>query len=467
MAEINNTPPLLPYLLAGALKVSGGSEWTTRALFLPFDLAAAWGLLALAARFLKRPLGPTLAVLLGPGWLLTMTGVTAERAMFGLVMPALWLLAASEEDGEPRLLAASAALMALALLAKLNAVFAVPAGAAYLLASSGKPRRAAVWTAGALSGLALSALWSRWAGGGAGGAAAETLKLAAALPTSQPSHALRSLLSFVGGLGPWTLAAAAALKLPRKAAAASVAACFVLFLPWLDLAPVVAQVDRVCGLAMSASALALVVGLLLADRVRGRALWASWLFCAAAVQLSYWSVLARFAVLLLPPLAFWAAEVLESRWEARRADGVWACGAAATALLTLLCAGADWSHAEASRRIVAEAAASGARVRYTGHWGLQEYAERAGATPLDAARGGWDEVRPGDLVIVPGVNSNVLRPSRPLRADATTLEFGSWSPLRLVSAERGEGGFYSSTTGFLPWSISNAPAASFSLVAPR
>ncbi|MFI5350201.1 MAG: hypothetical protein ACHQ2Z_11700, partial [Elusimicrobiota bacterium] len=53
MASINNNPPVLAYLLAGALKLSGGGEFWTRACFLPFDLAAAWSLLALAARFLK------------------------------------------------------------------------------------------------------------------------------------------------------------------------------------------------------------------------------------------------------------------------------------------------------------------------------------------------------------------------------------------------------------------------------
>lgn len=471
MAGINNTPPLLPYLLAGALKVSGGGEWATRALFLPCDLAAAWGLLALASRFLKRPLLPVLCVLLGPGWMLTMGHVMAERVMFALVIPALWLLVAGTEDESPRALALSSALTALALLAKLNAAFAVAAGACWLLARDGRPRRAALWSAGALTGLALGAAWSRWAGGGAGGAVWSATSAAATLVVSAPSHKLRALLAFAGGLGPWCLGAAAALKPSRRLAASAAGFCVLLYAPFLDLAPLVEPVDRLTGFAAGAGALILLLALAAAPKTPGRALWAPWLLATAALQLAYWSVLARFAVLLLPPLAFWAAEVLEARWDARRADGVWAAGAAATAALALLCAGADWSHAGASRAVaagrIAPETAAGRRVWYTGHWGLQEYAEAAGARALDASRGGWAEVRPGDLVVVPATNSNMLGPSAPLRADTAVVEYGSWSPLRLVSARRGEGGFYSSATGFLPWSISNAPADSFSFVSPR
>ena len=39
--QINNTPPVLHYLLAGALKLTGGGEFAMRLCFLPFDLAAA------------------------------------------------------------------------------------------------------------------------------------------------------------------------------------------------------------------------------------------------------------------------------------------------------------------------------------------------------------------------------------------------------------------------------------------
>ncbi|MBI4386876.1 MAG: glycosyltransferase family 39 protein, partial [Elusimicrobia bacterium] len=68
MRALNNTPPLFPYLLAVALKITGGSEWAMRLAFLPFDLALACGLYALARRFLARPLLPVLIVLACPAF---------------------------------------------------------------------------------------------------------------------------------------------------------------------------------------------------------------------------------------------------------------------------------------------------------------------------------------------------------------------------------------------------------------
>src|SRR5258708_993977 len=56
--QLNTNPLTFPYLLAGALKITGGGEIATRMLFLPFDLAAAAALYFLAGRFLARPLGP-------------------------------------------------------------------------------------------------------------------------------------------------------------------------------------------------------------------------------------------------------------------------------------------------------------------------------------------------------------------------------------------------------------------------
>ncbi len=238
----------------------------------------------------------------------------------------------------------------------------------------------------------------------------------------------------------------------------------------LDLARVVLPIDRAAGFVMGASALALAAALAAGPRTRGWTLWASWAAAVAALQLAYWSVLARFVLFLLPPLALWAAERLERQWDSARAEGLWKAGAALSFALTWICAVPDWRHAGASRdlaRELASAARPAGRVLWcAGHWGLQESVAAAGGRMLDAGRGGWEEVRRGDLVVVPGVNTNVLRPGRPLRANETIYEIGCLIPVRLISAWTGEGAFYSSAMGFLPWSISNEPVERFTISEP-
>lgn len=467
MAAINNSPPLFAYLLAGALKLSGGGEYATRALFFPFDLAAAWGLLALAARFLKRPLWPTLALVLGPAWVVNLNHLMPERVMAGLAFPALWLLVAGVEDDARRAYWGAAALAALALLTKVNALFLLGPGFLWALTRGVAPRRVLLWGAVAGSGLALGAVWNFWAGGALGGALWSVTQAAAVLPSSAPSHRLRALLAFTGGLAPWALFAAWALAPSRRLAAGAAAFAAALYAPWLDLAPSVLPAERFAGLMMGCSALLLALALASGARTPGRALWAFWAGAVVMLQLAYWSVVARFIVFLLPPLAFWAAERLEADWRPGRADGLWMGATVLTALLAAACAAADWRHAAASRTLAAEVVApavnAGRRVWCAGHWGLQEYMVRAGAEMLDAGRGGWHEARAGDLVVVPRANANVLRPARPLRADETTYTVPCAVPVRLVG---GEAAFYSSVMGFLPWSPSIEPVEVFNVVFP-
>ena len=96
----------------------------------------------------------------------------------------------------------------------------------------------------------------------------------------------------------------------------------------------------------------------------------------------------------------------------------------------------------------------GSRVWFTGHWGLQQYLEAAGARGLDLSRGGWDEVASGDFVVVPFHNSSVLMPRSRLRGRTEELLADTRVPLRLIG---GGAGFYSSVFGFLPYALSREP----------
>jgi hypothetical protein len=464
MGEINNTPPLLAYLLAGAMRLGGGSEFWTRALLFPLDLAAAWGLLALAARFLRKPLLPVLVVLAGPAWVLDMNHVMAERAMAAFAFPAVWLFVKAADEKDARALAASAVLACLAVSSKYNAVFLLPVAAAWGL-SRGVPKgRLAAWCAAAIAGAAAWQAWC-WASGAAPGSAAWVVASEAAGGVwSAPSHKLRSLLCFTGGCGIAAAAWGVALRPSRRAVAVCAAAAAVLLSPVLDLAPLVRPVDRATGFLFGWGTLVSLAALATGRRTRGSLLWGAWAASVAVLQLAYWSVLARFVVLLLPPLTFWLAERLEE--ERRSASLIMAGTLAACVALSFGVGIVDWTYALAQRdaaRLVARSY-PGRPLWTSSHWGLQEYVAAEGGRPLDFGRGAWDEVKPGGIVIVTRVNSNILRPARPLRARARSWTIQSPVPLRHISGWTGEGAFYSSVMGFLPWSLSTEPVDEFTVV---
>jgi hypothetical protein len=468
MASINNTPPLLGYLLAGALKLSGGGEFWTRACFLPFDLAAAWGLLALAARFLKRPLWPTLAVMAGPGWALNLPHVMAERVMAAFAFPALWLAVAACDEDDSRAFWGSAALAALAILSKYNALFIIPPVVAYGRARGLTWKRLALWTAAASCGLVVSLIWSAAVGGSSFHAAWNAVSASSAMASSSPSQRLRALLAFTGGLGLSAAVWMGGLRLERRTLLAGAAACAVLFAPWFDLGAV-RPLDRGFGFLLAWGAVVGAWSVMKGPRGRGGALWAPWILSVAALQLAYWAVVARFVVFLLPPLFYGLWERLESaRPDELDRLGRTAFGAAL--VLTLALGVVDWTYASGQKAAAAAAVARerprGGTVWYSGHWGLQEYLSAAGARQLDMDRGGWDEARSGDLVVESRFNTNRIRPTRPRLADVAEFAVLSPIPLRLLGW-RGGAAFYTSGMGFLPWTFSRAPVDEFSLVELR
>ncbi|MBI4678395.1 MAG: glycosyltransferase family 39 protein [Elusimicrobia bacterium] len=469
--EINNTPPLIMYVMAVGLKATGGREWGMRLFFLPFDLAAAAGLFFLAARFLSKPLLPVLIVLASPAYWINMAHLMPEKLVLAFGLWGLYGVVRWVEDGSPRTGAwywASAGLMALATLSKYNAGVLLLAGAGYAVLRGSPWRRVAGWCCLGLSGLALYFLADLTSGGRAPGAAWLVTRQAMDLPTSALSHRLRSLLAFLGG---GTLVAAAWPFLaqrpsPRVLALLGAAVLF-LFSPFLDIGPV-RGVDRLTGILLSVGSLWLFRVMLRpvpGDRARpgrtGQALWLPWLLAGLAGVLLYWSVMARTVLLMVPPAVFALATVLEGRLSHRRYAGLCLVSLVVTVLLGVSLAAVDYRYAASQRQVASEVAdrylAKGRKAWCAGHWGLQYYLERAGARTLDSSRGGWDEARPGDIVIVPSVNTNILRPNRRVFANVTRVAVSSPIPLRLICASRCEGGFYSNVMGFLPFSLSLDP----------
>ncbi|MBI3298801.1 MAG: glycosyltransferase family 39 protein [Elusimicrobia bacterium] len=449
MAALNNTPPLWGYMLAAAASVAGGAEWTMRLCFLPLDALCAAALYAIARRFLERPLLPVLLCLAAPAYLVDMQLLMAEKPMAAFGLCGLWALLAALETGGAALLWASAGLLGLAVLSKYAGILFL-APAVVLLSQNGVGwRRIAAYLALAISGIAAYFLWDALTAREAFGAAWRVSAEAARWPWAP--FKLRSVLAFVGGASPlfwfWP-----SWETSRKTWVAAALASL-LFLPIFDT-EAVRLADRLLGAFLAAAAAGTLVSL-----ARGRAVWTAWagavLFLLAVV---YWSVLARLSMFLVPPLVFAACERLERR-------NVLAAALALSCLLSAGLSAVDYRYAAAQREqavlIKEEFLDRGRAVWYSGHWGFQQYMDAAGARQIDRGRGGWEQAKAGDLAVIPRVNSNVAFPPDGVPETAVRRRVEHRLPLRLISGWDGQGGFYSNTFGFLPYSVSTEPLEEF------
>jgi 4-amino-4-deoxy-L-arabinose transferase-like glycosyltransferase len=468
-AQINNTPPLLHYLLALDWKITGGGEWPMRLAFFPLDLIAAAALYLLAARFLSRPLLPVLIVIASPAYLINMEHLMAEKIVAAFAFSGLYALVRGVDEDDPSWYWGSAALLAGAAASKHSAGLFLAPALGYALQRGARPGRLLGYTALALSPLAAYLTWDRLGDRAVLGAAWQVTAQAFALPTARWSHKLRSILAFAGGCGVVTAAWPYFVR-PVKGwrLALLLTAVVLLFSPVLDLAPVVRSADRALGATLACGAAWGFWQLFAGPRRRGWSLWAPWILGALLLVSLYWSVMARQVLFMIPPLVFASAEALEARLSEGRLRALYLVSLVCVAALSLTLARVDYRYAAMQKVMAGFAAAErpspGRRVWCAGHWGLQYYMEREGASELDLAQGGWDAARPGDVVVVPSLNSNVLRPRRPVLADTRLVTLSYPVPLRLISGRVGEGGFYSNVSGFLPYSICSAPLDEFELV---
>jgi 4-amino-4-deoxy-L-arabinose transferase-like glycosyltransferase len=469
-AQINTTPPLLFYILAFAFKLAGGGEFAMRLALFPLDLAAAWSLYLLAARFLYKPLLPTLIVIAGPAYLINMNHLMPEKLSGALGFCGLCALVRGVDERSSRWFWGSAALLGAAAVSKYNAiVFLVPAVVYAWRRGVGAAR---IFKFGAVTAVPVAALVAfYWFFN------PDLIHRALSVTTgSQASwwsawpHKLRSFLAFVGGCGVVTLVWPLLLT-RRKYAAIAFAAAAVLFLPSLDLPVLVRSIDRLTGIVMAGGAvLALTVCFSAqARRLRGYWFWASWLAAAGLLQFFfYWSIMARMVLFMLPPLVFLMAEQLEAAVKPKALEKLYVASLVVTLSLSVSLAAVDYRYAAAQKEFAQKMAddylLQGRRVWYSGYMGLEYYLSQAGAQGLDFARGGWNMAGAGDVVAVLGINSAHLRPDHPMLSNVMSWDQSCAIPLRLMSGWTGEGGFYSNLSGFLPYSLSREPLERFTVV---
>ncbi|MEE2679444.1 MAG: hypothetical protein VX546_12765 [Myxococcota bacterium] len=411
-------PPFLPYWWGAALAWFGASPWAWKLALFPLALVLAAATWSLARRFAPGLEAPVT-------WLVVLSPPVAAGFNLMLDVPALTLslaglalFVAADTRASLALAVASGLCLGLALQTKYSAAVGAAALAAYALLY-------ARWRLGLVAGFVALALFAGWESFvslryGESHFLHHLLSRGEQVVPAGPgvwSLGLLSLLGAVagpvavlalGGQGRFRLAAlagavvvAAMLALPLLPAAPE--ARFELVPRLLDPSPEwILFVVLGAGVALSAAPL-VVRGLRDGDRD------ARFLVAWVGLELLGFFVLSPFLAMrrvvgLAVALCFLAAHAAS-----RQAGGL-RCGRVAAVLgvaLGLVFGVADLTDARARRTAFEELEstlrASGVdfeeeRVFYTGHWGFQFLAERAGMVPLIADR---TRVAPGDWLLVP------------------------------------------------------------------
>lgn len=467
-ARINTTPPVLLYSAAAAQAIGGEREWLVRLLLLPYDLVAALFLYLIAARFLRRPLLPTLLILAGPAWVLDMGLVMAEKPAMAFGLAGVYCAVRGVDEESDRLFYGGAGLLALALLSKYIALVFLPPVVAYAWSRRRALAGIGVFLAGAVAPVGATALYSAVFNPEVIRRAVEVTGDAGSAWWSAPSHKLRSFLAFTGGLSFVGLFWAPLLA-KRRHWLVYLGLAALLYSPLFDLpfSPGSRLIDRMTGVVLAAAALASFRVLAAPDtrKLPGWPLWASWVAAGAVLQMGlYWSVMARIVLFLVPPLVFALAERLEDELP----DGL--ALARAGALLAALALGlslsyVDYRYAAAQKEFALELSDrfldKGRTVWHSSYMGLAHYLDARGAKGLDALKGGWDLARPGDVVAVADINCALRKPAAEREALVETIRVEEALPIRVISGFTGEAGFYSNVSGWLPFSFSREPLEVF------
>ncbi len=225
--------------------------------------------------------------------------------------------------------------------------------------------------------------------------------------------------------------------------------------------PVPVSGQRWWAMPLAATSLAVVATLTwrsFRGRDRLRQVLVLWLLAPLPI-IVYVHFPSKYLLLAVPAFALFVASLLRDV-PARRADAVVYAAVAVGGVLGLAILRADARFAElgraAARDWIAPRTHAGQQVWFTCHWGLQWYAERAGARPFTVA-----PPRPahGDYIVT-CATADGAAPRPPVQARLVDVRSTS-TP---AGCSTGQGaGFYSNGWGLLPWIWSARPCESLSL----
>jgi hypothetical protein len=467
MASINCNPPATSYLLAGIMAVFGEHEVFLHAAMLLVAFAAAAGIFQLAKLWCGRPLPGTFIAMSAPVFL-----VSATTLMCDLPMLAWWIWSVvfwerALKSGRALEYFFAALLAGLAVLTKYSALTLLP-----VLPILGVLRKKNLswWLPWLAIPVAMIGLYqfgtARLYGHGLISAAADYASQTRFGVTGGWLNKIILGVAYLGGCLLPVLFFAPRLWRKRELVFGG---GIILATAWAI--SLFSGIGHEFGLLFQLQMMLLLANgihlllLALAELARRRdatswvlALWLSGGILFAAVL--NWTVSARSFLPLAPVSAILVVRGLARKPFAACKPGPSFWPVALSTTVSLMVAGADYllanSGRAAAQQIAAAYPSATSKMWFQGHCGFQFYYQKSGAQPVDFSR---SVLLPGELMVLPSNNSNLVTPDPADVENAAVLEFPVCSWLSTVNAGTGAG-FYGAG-GLLPYVFGPVPAEKY------
>jgi 4-amino-4-deoxy-L-arabinose transferase-like glycosyltransferase len=459
MSDVTKNPPLACGYIALLSAIFGEREVWLHVGFLAQAIAVVLGAYTLASRFCRRPFYAALATLLTPVFLVSSTTLMCDVLMLALwIWATVWWLRAVDKN-EPASFILAGLLLGACGLTKYFGVALLPLLLAYSLF---KTRRFEWWLLYFLIPVAVFASYEWWThmlyGKG-------LLFDAAIYPSSHRTGSLifqlLTVLAFTGGCFVIVLIFTPFLWAPKVWIGAAVGLLLFLTVTRSSLPfPLYVQ-----GSVMIVGGISVIALSLLDFRRQPDAhslLLLLWVLGTLVFCLYNWTMNGRSLLPMAPAVAILLWRRIENNPWINKPRYVGSAFATA-AMISLLVTQADYQLANTARTAAAEVRQTlgkSSRIWFQGHWGFQYYAQAQGLSAFDLR---YSQVRPGDLMVIPGNNTNrVVIPSDTIEPVATIRErpcpWLSTMNMALLA------GFYSSIWGPLPFAFGLVPPEEYRIV---
>lgn len=460
MWRVTENPPLACYYLALAGIFGWNEIWLHIAFLLP-AIAVILGTYQIARRLCKSPEWAALITLFTPVFL-----VSASTVMCDVLTLAFWVWAVvfwldGIEGKRFRLLVIAGVLASLAFVSKYFGIALIPLLAAHGLAHQ---RRLGRWVLPLLIPVATVGIYQIVTklvySSGLLGAAGRYANSAAKFFGVSKLNTSAIALAFTGGCVATAVFFAPLLwRRTTKLIAGAIVTVLVLVLvaggvlaKYHDIeTPAWVKAQFVFWAAGGVSILALAAAELWRRRDAGSWLLALWVWGTFVfTALINWTVNGRSVLPMVPAVALLIARRLDQFPARVQSKAV--CLAAGAALSFVVVA-SDCNFAQAARQLSTNLASAYHRrsepLWFQGHWGFQYYMQQLGASPVDFKS---SPLKPGDIVVVPSNNTNLLPPD-PNKSDFIgTVKADRTGAADTMNSTLGAG-FYSSAFGPLPFAF--------------
>jgi 4-amino-4-deoxy-L-arabinose transferase-like glycosyltransferase len=469
MHEVTKNPPLACAYIALIGSIFGEKEFAFHLGFFAQAIAAVLGTYELARRLCDRPFQAALAALLTPVFLVSSTTVMCDVLMVALWVWAVAVWMRGLESNQPLTLGLAGLLAGACVMAKYFGITLILLLLAYSLA---RKRRVGWWLLYLFIPIVIVLLYEYWTRALYG----RGLLLDAFSYTNQVEpHTISGLffkaltaVGFVGGCFAIALVLAPILWRGKSWVWAGVVAAILLVASWFMLGnlPTYADSPARLGIAFQWGLLLLsglvVLALPLLDWKRHKdaeslllLLWilGTFLFCVLN-----WTVNARSILPMAPAVAILLLRRIETVASSTKLTWFFVTAA----LLSLLVSLADYRLANSARAAATTIKetfgnSSAATVWFQGHWGFQYYAEANGLRAFDSAH---SQVRPGDVMVLPFNNTNLIPIPRDKAERLTVIELPVFPCVSTMSKANGAG-FYMDLLGPLPFAFGAVPAEKY------